>query len=323
MKFGLLLECDEDFSASIARAALAEELGYDSIFLAEHHNAETYVPQPLVALAAIAARTERIRLGTFVVILPLYHPVVVAEQAAIVQSISRGRLICGVGLGYLPEEFAAMGVPFRERAGRMEEALEVLPRLWREEGVAHEGRHFSFSHATVHPRLDGVGSPPLWVGGWVEAAIRRAARLADAWVPGPTVALDTLRRCYAVFHDELARIGRLAGDEVAAGRELFCARSRDEARRVGGQSTYQFYRDTYLSWPHPYLTDAERHMNAEELARDRFLIGDPDDCAREVGRLQELGINHLQFRMQPPGVTPERAMESLRLFATEVAPRFR
>ena len=323
MQFGLLLECDRDFSASLARASLAEELGYDSIFLAEHHNAETYVPQPLVALAAIAARTERIRLGTFVVILPLYHPVVVAEQAATVQSISKGRLICGVGLGYLPEEFASMGVPFRERASRMEEALALLPRLWREEDVAHEGRHFAFSRTTVHPRLDGHRPPPLWVGGWVEAAIRRAARLADAWVPGPTVALGTLRECYDVFHDELGRIGRPAGEERAAGRELFCAPTRDEAMRVGGQATYQFYKDTYLSWPHPYLTDTERRMTAEELARDRFVIGDPDDCAREVARLQELGINHLQFRMQPPGVTPEQAAESLRLFATEVAPRFR
>jgi alkanesulfonate monooxygenase SsuD/methylene tetrahydromethanopterin reductase-like flavin-dependent oxidoreductase (luciferase family) len=323
MKFGFDLECDRDFEESIQQAILAEQLGYDWISIPEHHNAGGYVPQPLMALAAVATRTERILLESNIVILPLYHPVQIAEQAAMVQFISRGRAILGVGLGYLPEEFASMSVPFRERAGRMEESLSLLKRLWTQEEVAHDGKYFHFAHATVQPRLDRVGLPPVWVGGWVESAVRRAARLADAWIPGPTVDFEILRQCYAIYRDELTKAGKPLERDYPATRELFCAPSREKAIELGGMPLYQFYKDTYLRWPHPYLKEAEREMSYEELAHDRFIIGDPNDCIQAVRKLQEMGITHLSFRMQPPNVKWEDAVASMKLFMDQVVPQFR
>lgn len=324
MKFGVDIECDQDeFEKSVQQAELAERLGYDSISIAEHHNAIGYVPLPLMALAAIATRTNRLLLGSNIVILPLYHPVQVAEQAAMVQFISRGRLLFGVGLGYLPEEFASMSVPFEERAGRMAESLSVLKRLWTEEDVSFDGTYYHFQHATVRPRLDQIGQPPVLVGGWVEAAIRRAARLADGWIPGPTVNFEVLGHCYSIFRDELARQGKPLDVEYRAARELFCATTREKAIEIGGRSMYQFYRDTYLQWPHPYLREPERHMSYEELAQDRFVIGDPDECAEAVRKLHDTGITHLTFRMQPPGVRWDAAVASMKLFMEQVVPQFR
>jgi probable F420-dependent oxidoreductase len=324
MKFGVDITCDQDeFEKSVQQAELAERLGYDSISIAEHHNAIGYVPLPLMALAAIATRTRRLLLGSNIVILPLYHPVQIAEQAAMVQFISRGRLLFGVGLGYLPDEFASMSVPFDERAGRMAESLSVLKRLWTEEDVSFDGKYYHFEHATVRPRLDGVGLPPVLVGGWVEAAIRRAARLADGWIPGPTVNVDILRKCYEIFRDELRRQGKPLDVEYLAARELFCASTRERAIEVGGRPMYQFYKDTYLQWPHPYLREAERQMSYEDLARDRFIIGTPGDCAQAVANLREIGITHLTFRMQPPGVGWDDAVASMKLFMEQVVPQFR
>jgi alkanesulfonate monooxygenase SsuD/methylene tetrahydromethanopterin reductase-like flavin-dependent oxidoreductase (luciferase family) len=324
MKFGVDIECDQDeFEKSVQQAELAERLGYNSISIAEHHNAIGYVPLPLTALAAIATRTSRLLLASNIVILPLYHPVQVAEQAAMVQFISRGRLLFGVGLGYLPDEFASMSVPFEERAGRMAESLALLNRLWTEEDVSFDGKYYHFKHATVRPRLDQIGLPPVLVGGWVEAAIRRAARLADGWIPGPTVDFEVLRKCYGIFRDELRKQSKPLDVEYLATRELFCAPTREKAIEVGGRPMYQFYRDTYLQWPHPYLREAERQMSYEELSRDRFIIGDPDDCAQAVAKLREMGITHLNFRMQPPGVDWDDAVASMKLFMEQVVPQFR
>jgi probable F420-dependent oxidoreductase len=323
VKFGLLLECDQDFGAAVEQTLLAEQLGYDSIFLAEHHNFVGYVPQPLIALSALATRTQRVELGTFIMILPLYNPVQVAEEAAMVDFISGGRLILGIGLGYVPDEFESYAVPYAERAGRMEEAIPLLKRLWTTDDCAFEGRYYRFSRATVYPKPVRKGLPPIWVGGWVEPAIRRAARLADCWVPGPTVNYEALQWCYGVYRHELARQGRTTDGEYAACRELFCAPTGKAARELGGENIYQFYKDTYLKWPHPHLGERERSLKYEDLVADRFILGDPDDCIAAVERFSRLGIRHFLFRMQQPGVSQEATIQSLKLFMSEVVPHFR
>jgi len=323
MKFGIDIHCDVDAATAIDQAEYAEQLGYDFLTVAEHHNAIGYLPHPLMILCAIASRTSRIRLGTNIVILPLYHPVAVAEQVAVAQFLSHGRLICGVGLGYLPEEFDSFGVPFRARAGRMEESLGLLRRLWTEKDVAHSGKYFEFSHATVHPRLDKLGLPPLWIGGWAEAAIKRAARYGDAWAPGPTVDFDVLRKCHAIFTEERTALGFPTATDFPAGRELYCARTHEESVQHGGQAIYQFYKDTYLQWPHPYLGEAERRMSYDELSRERFIVGDPDRCAQAVAELRDMGVNQLSFRMEPPGVSKDDARASMELFMEQVVPQFR
>jgi alkanesulfonate monooxygenase SsuD/methylene tetrahydromethanopterin reductase-like flavin-dependent oxidoreductase (luciferase family) len=320
VRFGIDIHCDADMVTAIEQAEYAEQLGYDFLTVAEHHDAIGYLPQPLMVLCAVGARTSRIRLGTNIIILPLYHPVAIAEQVAVAQFVSGGRIICGVGLGYLPAEFDSFGVPFSSRASRMEESLGLLRTLWSETDVEHAGKHFQFRHASVQPRLKEL--PTIWVGGWAEAAIRRAARYGDAWAPGPTVDFDVLRKCRQIFLDERAALGKPAGTEFPCARELYCAPTHAEAVERG-KAIYQFYKDTYLQWPHPYLGEAERQMSYEELARNRFIVGDPDECAQAVGELRDMGVDQLAFRMEPPGVSKDDARASMELFMRQVVPQFR
>src|SRR6266511_4583314 len=139
MKIGLSpLQGQARFEETLRECERAEAAGFDSVWLGDHHNDPILHPAPLIGLAAIASRTRRIQLGTGVLLLPLYHPVMVAEEAAMVDVISGGRLILGVGAGYAPEEFAAFGVSLKERGSRLDEAVPLIQRLWSEDNVTHE-----------------------------------------------------------------------------------------------------------------------------------------------------------------------------------------
>src|ERR671932_2309399 len=162
MQIGLSpLQGGPSFEPTIQECERAEADGFDSVWLGEHHNSPVLYPTPLVGLAAIAARTHRVRLGTGVLLLPLYHPVAVAEEGAMLDLISAGRLILGVGAGYAPEEFAAFGLSIKERGSRLEEAAALLHRLWTEEHVSHHGRHFHVADVTVGPRPVQRPRPPI------------------------------------------------------------------------------------------------------------------------------------------------------------------
>ena len=181
MKIGLSpLQGQANFEETLQECEQAEAAGFDSLWLGEHHNHEVLYPAPLIGLAAVASRTRSIRLGTGVLLLPLYHPLAVAEEAAMVDVISGGRLILGVGAGYAPEEFSAFGYSIKQRGSRLEESASLLQRLWTEENVTHHGRHYQFDNITVAPRPLQRPRPPIWFGAWAEPAIRRAARFGDA-----------------------------------------------------------------------------------------------------------------------------------------------
>jgi probable F420-dependent oxidoreductase len=181
---------DPDGAAQIA--ALAEQLGYDSLWAGEHvvvpsprvdpspMEPDEPILDPLVALAYLAARTERVRLGTGVVILPQRNPVVLAKQVASLDVLTGGRLILGLGVAYLEPEMRAVGVPMAGRGARADEYLAAMRSLWEEDAPAYRGRHVEFDGVDAYPRP--VQRPlPVVVGGHTAAAFRRAARHADGW----------------------------------------------------------------------------------------------------------------------------------------------
>jgi probable F420-dependent oxidoreductase len=323
MNFGLLVGCDREFDAAIEVSVLAESSGFSSIWLSEHHNAAGYVGSPLLALAALAMRTARVRLGPFVLLMPQHHPLRVAEDGAMVDRISRGRFVLAVGLGYVEQEFAMLGISMKERASRMEEGIQIVPRLWTEERVTHNGRHFKLDGASIHPRPVQSPRPPIWMGGWTDKALERAARLSDTWVPGPTADLEALRKCYGIYRRALAAQGKSpAVGEVPACREVFVARTQQEALERGGRPLVKYYRDSYFKWSHPLAGRDE--MTDEEIMRDRFVVGDPDACIAQIERFRnELGWTHLICRMDAPGIQHQALLEGIRLFGKTVIPHFR
>jgi probable F420-dependent oxidoreductase len=315
MEFGLSpLQAGGDFDATIAECERAEAAGFDSVWLGEHHNSTLLYPAPLVGLAAIAGRTRRVRLGTGVLLLPLYQPVAVAEEAAMVDVISRGRLILGIGAGYAPEEFAAFGVSMKERGSRLDEAVPLIHRLWTEDNVSHEGRHYRVANASLRPRPVQQPRPPMWFAGWVEPALRRAGRLGDAWLGGPSATLDELAACVRMYRDA-------GGGEAALMRYVFVAESLERARAIAGDAFIRAFEATYFRWPHPVVKRPAGALTIARLSEDRIILGDPASCIRQIERFQaELGMTHLVCRMSVTGIPADAAQASMDLFTREVMP---
>jgi probable F420-dependent oxidoreductase len=324
IKIGLSpLQGQATFVETLRECERAEAAGFDSVWLGEHHNNPILHPAPLIGLAAIASRTCRIALGTGVLLLPLYHPMMVAEEGAMVDMISGGRLILGIGAGYASEEFSAFGYSLKERGSRLEEGASLLLRLWTEEHVHHHGKHYHLDDATVAPRPVQRPRPPIWFGAWAEAAIRRAARLGDAWFIGPSANLEEIAPCARMYRAACREHAKGNG-EVALFRYVFVARTTQEAMSTAGAPFIEAFERMYFRWPHPVVKRPQGQLNIERLAKDRIILGDPKTCAEDIDRFRnELNVKHLVCRFSVPGIPRKACETSLDLFTREVMPALR
>jgi len=216
MKFSLSLPLLKDSGAAdpyretFELAVIAEEAGFDTATIGHHHFMPGNMSDPLTFLAAVAARTSTIRVGTGIFQLPIHNPVRVAEQVATIDQLSGGRVSLGVGMGWWPLEYEVQGSNFKERGARMEEALTILRLVWENENTSFDGRFWSFPELTVQPRPVQQPHPPLWVAGVAPAAVNRAARLGDEWIWGPVQSLAAGLRCLDTYNPACADVGRSA-----------------------------------------------------------------------------------------------------------------
>lgn len=328
MRFGIIpTEGGAFFQEALAEVALAEELGFDSVWMEEHHGITNhYWPSPLVVLAAFGARTSRVLLGTDVIVTPFYHPVRLAEDVAVIEALTGGRLILGAAIGYRPDEFALYDAEFERRGGQLEELIGLLRALWAGESVDHAGRFY-----TVKGRIEPVPATPpaIWIGGWGPVTIRRAAELADAWVPGPTANLEKLLGLRAAYDEALVAAGKdLASVPRPITREVIIAPTDAAARELAERHLMINYRDEYGggTWKHPLIgaEDDTRVDALDEIGRDRFIVGSPETCIERITRFRDaLGIDHLICRLFFPGMPHDHIMSEIRLLAEEVIPAFR
>jgi probable F420-dependent oxidoreductase len=257
----------------VALARSAEEVGFESLWTVEHvvvpkgyesrypysstgrmpGPEQISIPDPFVWLGYAAAVTERIRLATGVLILPQRHPLYVAKEAATLDRLSRGRAILGVGIGWLEEEFRALGIPFAERVARSEEAIAALRALWSEGPCAFDGRYQRWAALESNPKPVQRPGVPIHVGGHVAAAARRAARLGDGFFPAQTQRLPELLR---ELRAECARIGRDPREiEITAGGRP----TLDEVLRLRDQGVARFV------LPPPAFTPDELRKGLERI----------------------------------------------------------
>lgn len=310
------------YARTLDQIAAAEALGFDSVWTSEHHfTGDGYLPSSLLFLAAVAARTTRMRLGTLILLLPLHHPLRVAEDAAVLDLISGGRLDLGVAAGYRVEEFEVMGVPHRERGRRMDQALAILQGAWRDGPFSFDGPDFHYENVNVTPKpLQRLG-PPLWMGGQSRAAINRAARFGCHLLPSSTTEFDIV----ATYHAALREYGRDPNDyRIKCFRPLFCTNDPDRAwDELKPHFLYQhnLYRRWYREAGDSNAPDL---VDADQLSRQSHIVGTPDQCATTIRALhQEMPFDEFVFWAHPPGFPVERATESLQLFAKAVVPQFR
>jgi probable F420-dependent oxidoreductase len=297
----------------------AEALGFEAAVTIDH--LLTTPPaysctwlEPIALLSALAGVTERIRLGTMVLVLPLRNPVSFAKEWATFDVLSSGRSILGVGVGWAEEEFRLMDVPRSERGRRMEEALELITALWARDGVTYEGRVFRVRNLTIEPKPVQRPHPPIWIGGGsqpfekiygqhvadVTPVLRRVARYADAWVPHSSATPEMVQRDWAVIETVAPELGRKAADIGVVYSNFVCVLRAGEPPSAAAARFATFSGMDLAYW------------------QEHYLLGEADAIAERINaRIAAVGGRVDWVVLNPVDWDPEQ----LERLAAEVLPR--
>lgn len=297
--------------AAIDMAAWADERGGVSVSLSEHHGSDDgYLPAPIVVASAMAARTRNVRIGIAALIAPFYDPLRLAEDLAVLDDISEGRIDVTIAAGYLPDEFDMFGVSPGERAARTTEVVETLRQAW-------TGKPFEYRGRTVQvtPQPHRLGGPPITLGGSSAAAARRAARIADAFVPSND-------DCWEAYRDEMVKLGKPdPGPKLMPSVVTATVLSEDGDAAWDDFSPYfQHDMNTYGAWLEkshmvgPYWTCTPEELKASGAYR----VVTPEAYAEELRAMGPAAFAF--FHPMVGGIPPERAWESLRLYEERVLP---
>src|SRR5262245_44965132 len=311
----------------IAEAQLAEACGFDSCFFGEHHqDKDGFLPSPLIVATAVAAHTSRLKVGTSVILLPLHHPVHVAEDVITLDLVSKGRIILGVGIGYQAADFRAFGVPMEHRAALFEEGVEILRKCWTGERFSYRGKHYVLDDLEIRPRPFQQPGPPLWIGASVPSAVRRAGALADAFVATPSTNLESTMRLVDIYRTAARSAGR--EPRVVLMRDAWVARTRAEAEAVYGpevMAAYRYYWQNRLAEFRNIPADTE--FTLANLAPDRLILCDPEIAIREFHRWREAtGAEYFLLRLRHAhsgGPPHDKIMQAIKLFGDEALPHCR
>lgn len=320
MYFGVTpREWGDFFPDAYSQTKAAEKNGFDSVWFEEHHGHQEYLPNPLTALATLSQFTK-LDLGTNIVILPLYHPLRLAEEVAQLDCTSHGRVILGVAAGYRDKDFDNFGVRLQDRAEMMNEELVILDKLLTQDIVSYSGRFFKLREASVQPRPHRKPRPPIWVGGWKPPAIKRAARLADAWFPGPTVAFTPILQLKKIYDEELKKLGKPV-HPLPIMRDVYVAPTTETALRESEESFNDMYQVDYSSSGHPLISGQNKTF--EEWAEDRFVVGSPNVAIEAIDRYRKNGFNYIVIRAALRKLTSEQVISSITLFGQKVISYFK
>ena len=308
----------------LAEAKLAEEAGFDSCFFGEHHqDKDGFLPSPLIVATAVAAHTSTLNVGTSVILLPLHNPVHLAEDAITLDLVSKGRIILGVGLGYQEADFRAFEVPVNQRVGRFEEGIEIIRHCWSGEPFSFSGKYHNLENLHVRPSPHQQPGPPLWIGASTPREARRAGRMADGFVAGPSTNLANTTSLVEAYREEAIRMGQ--EPVVALMRDAWVANTRAEAEMVYGpevMTAYKYYWRNGL--PEFRSIRSEDELTLGNLAEDRLILGDPQECVSEFHRWSEaVGAEYFLLRLRHAhsgGPPHEKIMDAIRLFGKEVIP---
>lgn len=316
-----------EYRAAIDLARATEEAGLDSAWVSEHHFSEDgYLPSLLPLLAAFATATERIELGTGVVLAPFHDPIRLAEDFAVVDQIAGGRTICGLGIGWREEEFRQFNIDISSRTRRLAEITQILRLAWNEERFDFSGRHYSCDGVSVTPKPARV--PPILVGGFVDAAVRRAGRIGDGYISS-RAAPDRVREAFAMAAEERRAAGHEGAPVVGVLQNAFVTEDPErDWPMVRDGIGHQL--GVYAGWRQG--TDVpgrplEVFPPDEDTIRRTTAYGTPDEVAAQlrdlVDVLTQYPESHLVLRMHYPGMDAAPAARAIALLGEEVAPALR
>lgn len=310
---------EEVYSRALERIEIMDRTGFDAVWLAEHHFT-TFSVCPSVHMLGVAAasRTKTLKIGTAVSLAALYHPLRLAEEVALLDVLSGGRVCWGAGRGFAPTEFSAFGVPPEQSADRFREAVEIVLKAWTQERLSHESAHFRFDNVEVLPKPLQRPHPPVWLAASSESAVDWAASqgLSIMMDPHSTFAdIGGKRRRYA---EGLATAGFSdAGRDIPMARLMALAPTMDEAEEVARRGA-QWLVDAYAGPQHQKSLARARDYRGKEPVQyyvdDVIIHGTPDSVRDRIAELQE--TMNLNYLMCAP-----LSRESFRLLADEVVPK--
>jgi alkanesulfonate monooxygenase SsuD/methylene tetrahydromethanopterin reductase-like flavin-dependent oxidoreductase (luciferase family) len=308
------------FAESFAQVAAAEEWGLDVLWLAEiHMNPQrSLLSAPLTVASAIAARTSRIKIGTAVQILPLGHPLRLAEETATIDQISGGRLIFGVGRSAFPRAYQAYGISYQESTERFAESLDIIKKAWTEPTCSHRGRYYEFDNFTLVPRPVQTPHPPIRIAASQDETYAAIGTLGYPLFSAVRASpLSDLPRHGKAYREAWAAAGHPGRGEMYLQAPIYVGETREAALRDAEEGMMQFskYRPDLVRGP----------MNYETVRQEKGIVGTPDMVAERIAELRETaGIDGVSAEINPGShLSHEQVLRSLRLYCQEVMPRFK
>ena len=309
------------YEEALEEIVFAEQLGYTHCWTSEHHFVDDgYLPSHMAILGAIAGRTERIKLGTNVLLLPLYHPLRVAEDAAVLDLASGGRFTLGVGAGYVQFEFETLGVERKHRPSSMEEGVKIIRRAWDEGRIGCSGQRWQLPDLPFSPQPER--RIPIYFGGNAPTALRRAVRLGDGFVAGNPANLAAVRKQYAALAEAMKAEGKTSESfPFVLSTSVYLGDTPEQAwKDVAPGIAYQMNR--YADWGTDRELPRPKPLTAEDLRPESFSwIGTPETVAENLVELyRDVPYQQVCFWARLPGLNTHQVRRNLERFQSEVVP---
>jgi alkanesulfonate monooxygenase SsuD/methylene tetrahydromethanopterin reductase-like flavin-dependent oxidoreductase (luciferase family) len=324
MRFGIVLSSDRQdgisgaqaLSDQLIKARVAQESGLHSVWAGPGYLHGGW--HTAVLLARVCAEAPHLDVG-MISLLPLHHPVELAEQIATLDTICNGRLTLAAALGWRDFQFRAFEIPQTQRLGRFREVREVMHKLWTQERLTHHGTYFHFDEVPgARPPLQRP-SPPIWIAANQDAGVVRAAKTADGWLISSRATMATIARQVQQYQAVLQDTGRQG--YIAAWREMYVAEDKATAMATIRPYVERLYQNRAAMGHNRDLPNADRiDVGFEHVLEGRFIIGSPEECGAEIERYRALGVQEIIMRCQWPGMPRETALQAIRRFGQDVLP---
>lgn len=317
----------ENFQSILTLARAAAENGFELFSAGHHYMVRSFQKfQPLPAMARVSAEVNDQVFLNILDLLPLNHPIRLAEQLATLDAMTNGRVVFTAVLGYSDHEFKNFGIPKKQRLGRYIEAIDIIKRLWTEDDVTFHGEYYSLDHVTINPKPVQDPHPPIWVTADADKGVARAARIGDAWLMSNHTLVDTLEKQLEIFEANRPpnfQYSSTVDIRRPLMRILSVAETKQQAideARPAIEATWKKYYEEFnqaaeMDDPNDFTQDFD------SLWRGRFLIGTPEECVRQIeGYQKRLAVDLLIVSIGGP---LERKVRNIEFFGQEVVPHFK
>jgi alkanesulfonate monooxygenase SsuD/methylene tetrahydromethanopterin reductase-like flavin-dependent oxidoreductase (luciferase family) len=300
-----------------AQVRTAKDAGFDSLWFPQHFvtgpDMRQFAASPIMGYLA----NHGMRMGTAVLLLPMLNPVLLAEEAATLDHLTDGKFVLGVGLGYRDSEFAAMGIDRKSRVPRFREYVQAMRLLLNGEHVTFHGKYVQLDDVSISMRPRNPAGVPIWIGGTVPDAVKRAAELGDSWQGAGAMSMDEMKRWWTLFHDTRVELGKSTDYPRQVSRECFCGPTMHAAVELAkGPISAKYTR--YAG--HGFGGFDGGAAAFRQFGENRFVVGDEAHVRDELQRYRdELGATEFRFRMGWPGLAQDEVLASIKRVGRIVA----